>query len=90
VEKGTQSVKGEEVWTKVVMGPEVPGIQLKVVRKGNLVERYFACSGSDWDKLDTVESKDLPNTVYTGLFSPRHDNPTLATSKFREIKLESN
>ncbi|MHC4374757.1 MAG: hypothetical protein ACYSOQ_06220 [Planctomycetota bacterium] len=33
MEKGTQSVKGEEVWTKVVMDPEVPGIQFKLIRK---------------------------------------------------------
>lgn len=90
VEMGARPVKGEEVWTKVVMGPEVPGIQLKLVRKGDMVERYFACGGSDWDKLDVVESKDLPAEVYAGLFSTSHDNTTLATSKFRDIKIERN
>ncbi|MFZ9032831.1 MAG: hypothetical protein ACO21J_02630 [Anaerohalosphaeraceae bacterium] len=90
VEMGARPVKGEEAWMKVVMGPETPGIQLKLVHKGTFIERYFARGGSDRDKLGTVESKDLPNTVYAGLFSPRHDNTTRATSKFREIKLESN
>ena len=87
---GSRPAKGDEVWTKVVMGPEIPGIQLKLVRKGTKVEQSFACGGSDWDKLDVVESKDLPNEVYAGLFSTSHDNTTLATSKFRDIKIESN
>ena len=90
VEMGARPVKGQEVWTKVVMGPETPDIQLKLVPKGTKVERYFACGGSDWDRLDTVESKDLPNEVYAGLFSTSHDNTTLATAKFRDIRIESN
>ena len=90
VEMGARPVKGQEVWTKVVMGPEIPGIQLKLVRKGTLIERYFACGGSDWDLLDTVEYEDLPADVYAGLFSTSHDNETLATAEFRDIKIESN
>ena len=85
---GSRPAKGDEVWTTVVIGPETPGIQLKLVHKGPLIERPFACGGSDW--LDTVESKDLPDTVYAGLFSVSHDNETPATSKFREITFESN
>ena len=87
---GSRPAKGDEVWTRVVMGPETPGIQLKLVRKGDMVERSFACGGSDWDKLDVVEYEGLPDTVYAGLFSARHDNTTLATAKFRDIKIESN
>jgi hypothetical protein len=87
---GSRPAKGDEVWTKVVMGPEIPGIQLKLVRKGTVIERYFACGGSDWDKLDTVEYEDLPADVYAGLFSTSHDNTTLATAEFRDIKIESN
>ncbi|MBC8378225.1 MAG: cellulase family glycosylhydrolase [Planctomycetes bacterium] len=90
VEMGCRPVKGNEVWTKLVMGPEIPGIQLKLVRKGNMIERFFACGGSDWDLLDTVELEDLPAEVYAGLFSTSHDNTTLATSKFRDINIESN
>jgi regulation of enolase protein 1 (concanavalin A-like superfamily) len=90
VEMGARPVKGKEVWTKVVMGPEIPGVQLKLVRKGTVIERYFACGGSDWDKLDTVEYENLPADVYAGLFSTSHDNETLATAKFRDIKIESN
>ena len=70
--------------------PKCLGIQLKPVRKGTLIERYFACGGSDWDKLDTVEYEDLPADVYAGLFSTSHDNTTLATAEFRDIKIESN
>ena len=66
------------------------GIQLKLVRKGTLIEQSFAWGGSDWDRLDRVESKDLPNEVYAGLFSVSHDNETLATAEFRDIKIESN
>ena len=87
---GSRPAKGEDVWTKVVMGPEIPGIRLKLVRKGNMIERSFACGGSDWDKLDVVEYEDLMADVYAGLFSTSHDNTTLATAEFRDIKLESN
>ena len=87
---GSRPAKGNEVWTKVVMEPEIRGIQLKLVRKGSMIERYFACGGSDWDLLDKVEYEDLPAEVYAGLFSTSHDNTTLATSKFRDINIESN
>lgn len=89
VEMGARPVKGKEVWTKVVMGPELPGVQLKLIRKGNKIERYFACGGSDWDTLDTVEFENLPKEIYAGLFSTSHDNTTLATSTFRDIKIEN-
>ena len=90
VELGSRPVKGQEVWTKVVMGPELPGVQLKLVRKGTLIKRYFACGGSDWDMLDMVELEDLPADVYAGLFCTSHDNETLTTAKFRNIMIESN
>jgi glucan 1,3-beta-glucosidase len=90
VEMGARPQKGKEVWTKVVMGPELPGVQLKLIRKGNSIERYFACGGSGWDKLDTLEFENLPTDIYAGLFSTSHDNTTLATSKFRDIKIEGN
>jgi hypothetical protein len=70
------------------MGPELPGVQVKLIRKGKKIERYFACGGSDWDKLDTLELENLPNEVYAGLFSTSHDTTTLATSKFRDIEIE--
>ena len=30
---GSRPAKGDEVWTAVVMGPETPGIQLKLVEQ---------------------------------------------------------
>ena len=90
VEYGARPAKGQNVWTKIVMGPELPEIQLKLVRKGNVIERYFACGGSDWDKLDSVEFEDLPADIYAGLFCTSHDNQTLATAKFRDIVIQSN
>ena len=90
VEFGARPVKGQDVWTKIVMGPQLPNIRLKLVRKGNVIERYFACGGSDWDRLDSVKFEGLPADVYAGLFCCSHDNQTLATAKFRNIMIESN
>jgi len=90
VEIGARPVKGENVWTKIVMGPELPGVRLKLVRKGNVIERYFACGGGDWDRLDSVELQGLKNDVYAGLFSTSHDNKNLATAKFRNIMITRN
>ncbi len=89
VEIGVRPTKGKDVWTKNVMGPELPNVHLKLVRKDNVIDRYFACGGSDWDKLDSVEFKNLPREIFAGLFCTSHDNTILATSKFRNIKIES-
>jgi glucan 1,3-beta-glucosidase len=87
IEFGVRPVKGQKVWTKVIMGPEIPGIQLKLIRKGNVIERYYACAGGDWDKFDSVTLETLKKDVYVGLFSTSHDNQTLATAKYRNIMI---
>ncbi|MBN1765313.1 MAG: cellulase family glycosylhydrolase, partial [Sedimentisphaerales bacterium] len=87
VEFGVRPVTGDNVWTKIIMGPELPGIQLKIVRKGNVIERYYACGGGAWDKFDSVEFENLKTDVYAGLFCISHDNRTLTTARFRNIKI---
>lgn len=90
VEFGARPAKGQNVWTKIVMGPELPGIHLKLVRKGNVIERYFACGDSDWDKFDSVEFSSLESDVYAGLFCTSHDNQTLTTAKYKDIMITNN
>jgi glucan 1,3-beta-glucosidase len=84
VEFGTRATKGRDVRALTVMGPEPP-IQVKLVRKGNVIERQFAIGGGDWDKLDAVEFESLETQLYAGVFCTSHDNETLATAKFRNI-----
>lgn len=90
VEIGARPVKGQSVWTKIVMGSQLPDVRLKLVRKGNVIERYFACGKSAWDKLDSVEFEDLQPDVYAGLFATSHDNQTLTTGKFENIQIQRN
>ena len=59
----------------------------KVVRKGKIIERYFASGKMKWDKFDEVELPNLPDEVYAGIFCLSHDNNQLAKAVFRNIKL---
>ena len=87
VEFGVRRTKGGDVSTVIVMGPELPAIRLKLVRKGNLIERYFACGGGEWDQLDVVEFDHLEEAVHAGFFCVSHDNQRLATARFRHIAI---
>ena len=87
VEFGRRAVKGQNVSTFTMMGSQLPGIQLKLVRKGDLVERFVACGGSDWDRLDAVELTGLASEVYAGVFCASHDNEALATARFRNTTI---
>ena len=88
IEFGTRPVKGNNVSTLTMMGPRLPGIQLRLVRRGDLVERLVACGGREWDRLDTVELSGLGPEVYAGLFCVSHDDETLATAKFRNVRIK--
>ncbi len=87
IEFGARPTKGEDVWTKIVMGTEMPDIRLKLVRKGNRITRYFACGKNDWDKFDSVTLKDAGAEVYAGIFCASHDNNVLATARFKDITI---
>ena len=89
VEFGIRPAKGLQVSTKIVMGTEMPDIHIKFVRKGNMIERYFACGQGQWDKFDSVELTNLGTDVYAGLFCTSHDNEALAKAKFKNIKVIS-
>lgn len=87
VEFGVRPTKGQGVSTLIMMGSQLPDIQLKLVRTGDLIQRYVACGGGDWDKLDEVELVGLGDEVYAGVFGTSHDNEVLATAKFRNMKI---
>lgn len=70
-----------------IMGTELPGIHFKLIRKGNVIERHFACGQGQWDKYDSLEFENLPAEIYAGVFCTRHNNETLTTTKFRNIKI---
>ena len=78
---------GEHMASAMVMGTELPGINLKIVRKGKIIERYFSSGKMEWSKIDQVELPDLPEEVYAGIFCLSHDNNQLAKAVFRNIKL---
>ncbi len=88
VEFGCRPAKGQDVWTKLVLGPELPNVQLKLVRNGNVIERYFACGGA-WDRFDSVTVGNPSDEVYVGLFCTSHDNQNLATARFSDITFET-
>jgi glucan 1,3-beta-glucosidase len=90
IEIGVRPAKGQSVSTRIVMGPELPGIHLKLVRKGNTVTRYIALGSVKWDMLDSVEFESLATDVHAGVYCTSHDNSTLATAKFRDIKVKAN
>ena len=90
VEFGARPIKGHNVWTKIIMGPELPGIHLRLVRKSNVIEWYFSCDRSEWDKLDSIKFENLEGDVYAGIFCTSHDNQILATAKYRNINIMEN
>ena len=88
VEFGARPAQGDAVWTKLVLGPTLPSIRLRLVRHGSIIERYFACGDAAWDKFDEVPLSNLAETVQVGLFAASHDNQNLTTATFRDIAVE--
>ncbi|MCE5339965.1 MAG: glycoside hydrolase family 5 protein [Planctomycetaceae bacterium] len=78
--------KGEYVKTHGHLGHDFPGINLKLVRKGNVIESYHCKGNEPWEKFMTVELPQLGQTVYVGIFCLSHDNSQLAKAAFDNIK----
>ncbi len=87
VEFGVRPRKQQNVSTTIVMGPQLPAVHLKLVRKGPIVERYFACGDGEWDKLDQVAFDGLASEVYAGIFCVSHDNEALTLARYRDIEI---
>ena len=87
VEFGWRLAAGEDMANKVLMGPELPGIRLKLVRKGNMIERYFAREKGAWAKFDEIEFPDLGQSAYVGLLCLSQNNEIFTKTELRDIKL---
>ncbi|MEN6384134.1 MAG: cellulase family glycosylhydrolase [Phycisphaerales bacterium] len=79
--------KGQSVKTDGHLGHDYPGINLKLIRKGNVIESYHSKDNEAWEKFMTIELPALPRTAYVGLFCLSHDNKQLAKASFRNVKL---
>ncbi len=78
--------KGEYVQTHGHLGHDFPGINLKLVRKGNIIESYHCKGDEPWEKFMSIEQPQMPETVYAGVFCLSHDNSQLAKASFDNIK----
>jgi glucan 1,3-beta-glucosidase len=77
--------KAEKVKTDGHLGHDFPGINLKLVRKGQTIESWHCRGNEPWEKFITATLPDLPQTVYVGIFCLSHDNTQLAKATFDNI-----
>jgi glucan 1,3-beta-glucosidase len=78
--------KGEYVKTHGHLGYDFPGINIKLIRKGQTIESWHYRDNKPWKKFMT-ENLPLPQTVYVGIFCLSHDNTQLTKASFDNIKL---
>jgi regulation of enolase protein 1 (concanavalin A-like superfamily) len=71
----------------LVMGTQFPDVHIKLVRKGKLIQRYYAQGKMTWDKFDEIELPDLPDEPYVGIFALSHDGSRIVKAVFRDIKI---
>jgi regulation of enolase protein 1 (concanavalin A-like superfamily) len=78
--------KAQGVKTDGHLGYDFPGINIKLVRKGQTIESWHCRGNEPWEKFMTATLPDLPQTVYVGLFCLSHDNTRLTKAVFDNIK----
>jgi regulation of enolase protein 1 (concanavalin A-like superfamily) len=78
--------KAEKTKTDGHSGYDFPGINIKLVRKGQTIESYHCKGNEPWEKFMTVTLPDLPQTVYVGICCLSHDNTQLGKAVFKNIK----
>ncbi|RKY24673.1 MAG: hypothetical protein DRP62_03250 [Planctomycetota bacterium] len=78
--------RAEHVKTDGHLGHDFPGINLKLVRKGQTIESYHSKAQGQWEKFMTVTLPDLPKIAYVGIFCLSHDNTQLVKASFDNIK----
>jgi len=79
--------KGETVKTDGHLGHDFPGINIKLIRKGQTIESWHCKGKEPWEKFMTVTLPELPQTVYVGIFCLSHDNSQLAKAAFDNISV---
>jgi glucan 1,3-beta-glucosidase len=78
--------KAEHVKTDGHLGHDFPGINLKLIRKGQTIESYHSKGNDQWEKFMTATLPGLPKTAYVGIFCLSHDNSQLTKASFSNIK----
>jgi endoglucanase len=68
------------------LGYDLPGVNLKLVRKGQAITSFHCGADQQWKEFITITSPDLPPTVYVGIFCLSHDNSQLVKAGFDNIK----
>lgn len=78
--------KAQHVKTDGHLGHDFPGINIKLIRKGQTIESYHSKGNDKWEKFMIVTLPELPKTAYVGIFCLSHDNSQLAKAAFTNIK----
>ena len=78
---------GAEMADKMIMGTDFP-VRLKMVRKGDIIERYFAAETGDWFVYDSIDYPELGDEAYVGMFACSHNVGRLTKTEHRDIKLK--
>ncbi len=86
IELGWRLSDAGQMETKTIMGTDFP-VRLKIVRRGKVIERYFAPEKETWTKYESIEFPALEPEAYVGMFCVSHNAGRLAKTEHRNIKL---